>query len=551
MTDTSSALTHPPPFFKYPVLTLKTEQNLFQMIKKRTHITKAIIINLIQDDNPHGLDEEQLFKKLNVFLKNTKFTRHLTVEKLFLSNPHSIEKFLTSLRRFNNLRKLRFRCQNNSLDDRIADYKTLKPFERFKRLETVFLNIFFDPLRQSLYKQFGGLVQVLRTKCLLIKEPLVMATDRHLKKFYKRGRRASGPLHKIFLNNVIPFGVPFKESVPYQFTKEANNLRVICLNFVGMSLSNKCFENLVEVIGGMGHLTSFNLDLSFNNISDLAPLDQLTRVSLTRLYLNLSYCPLNKGSYQKLAGFIASNCQLKMIELTLNSVNITRNQVLQLSNMIVLLNELTDLSISLAETQSIDIRTLWRFFAQLLLSQKLMKLNLNLTQALCGDTSMAVHTTPMKSLCLKSLELNLNENKIKAGEIIQTLNFLKYCPSLESLKLSIDNSKFQGFMGESTWEWLTLLGKLRTLDLSVINTEIPENCFNGLLRIVSRRNIPHLKIDLSDSLYSRSLAKYISEAECWFQNLRTMKLDSRKLEKLLPPKIEDMLLGSFLEYEII
>lgn len=509
---------------KWPVRRLEDAKSIHKAFKNCDRTTRVLSI----------ADNSVLLQKIRKLFQRIKYCGHLKVQKAPLQTPNQIKRFLLEAKRLKTLRGLKLHCSNSNADTRITQYKTLKPLIHFNHLDTITFHVFLVK-NLSLFEKFGSLVQSFRAKNINIKEPLAFMPERYVRRFYSKVKDSGKRLTSLKLSNHAPFTGPFENFTLYKFIETATDLKELHLSFVGISARDHFLTNLINLLTRAKNLSVVSLDLSFNYISDLERLEPLQSLPLEKVELNFSHCPLNQTSFINLANFLYSLPDLKDLKLNLSSLEIDQRSLTLVINAIKSLKMLTSLSLSLNENRCIETSVLHNFFSHLLNNPKLIRINLGLSRALIGGfRSDLPSLSSARKPALKYLALDLSNNKLRDSEMTLITQFCQGYTDLEELKLSLENCRFGENSSETVWGWIASLKRLRSLDISLLFSELSDASLFCLLRALLQMRIENLVLDLTDVVNSKNSAEVLLLALLAMKSLKSFKIHSNQLKQALP-----------------
>ena len=537
MSDQKIHQIHP---IKYPVRRIEDRLGILSTIKNCDRVTSTL--SLSAEPNL-GSDKTTSPKMIARLYKKAKYSRHIKVNRESLSNATQIHGILMQLKRLKSTRGLRIICTNSNADNAIYDITALKPLRYFSRLENVALHIYMNLNIPRILEKFASLVQAFRARNLNIKEPLAFANDRGLRRFYSRLRDSGRRFECLKISNYTPLTGLIEQFSPFKFISDLskwNTLREVHINFVGISIRTSSLKGIVQLLKNFRSLSSLNLNLSFNQISNLNCLDELAVLSLRKLSLNLSNCPLDETSYSHLARLITKSPELISLNLILSSVKACERVVLIITNAIKSLKNLESLTLSLNENRCIEAATLHTFFSNIFSSNKLTKVVLNLSRAFIGGVlGEQFHIMPPKKTSLKTLKLDISNNRLRDSELLLMMRLIKNYSELEDLEFILENSRISNRTAEMLWKWIASYKKLRCLELSLLFCDMDESNLTGLLKDLSQMNISHLGLDVLDVVTSKVFARTILEELLTVNNLESCRFNTGYFYESLPSDFKD------------
>jgi len=512
---------------KRPIYHITNTPTLLKACKYGSRILSSFSFHY---DSSSSSETSETFKKANKFLKRAKYIRTISYSRRPMASLALINSSIKAISKFNNVKHLRLTGHNSKLEDRITHYQTLKPLRKLNRLQSLQFNVYFHPIRRSIYSQFGKLVKALRVKQITIREPFTAVSDRHLRRFYTHNRRTAKYLKSLAFTYFRPFEGSIEGHVLSRFLRKSINLQELYLNLIGVMIENHSFKELVVLIKSLKNLKKLNLDLSFNKVTNMEGLEILNKnEKLQHVHFNFSYCPLSEEGISKLTDFIQENPKLTTLTLLLNSTKITQEQISKLTEAINSLNNLQNISLCFAEAHCIDLRTLNKILKASLTSHNLTKAHFNFSQALrTGLPPMFYNTeeTGLRLPSLKYLELDLSNNSQRDSETTSLLEYLKqWTLNIRELKLKLDSYRLNQKTEESLCKWINLLRNLKYLEISFKDIHVNTLFVEQLLKVLERTGLHELNLEFSDTMAGRELAEFARKnLSSRMKALRTVKI---------------------------
>jgi len=525
---------------KYPTKRIESKRAIFHLIKDHSHITKVTSFNCEMD---RDLDRLQMLNRVIKFCRKAKYIRSFRLSKDPLYTPEDISKLLGALTRLHNIKSLKLLCQNSCMEDRVTKFSTVSWLKYFRRLDSITLNIFFDSTNQKLYKKFGWLLQFLKVKRLIIKEPLTLVSEKQIRHFYSKLNRLGSNLECLKISNCTPFGGPIEKYTPYRFVRNSRNLKELNLNFIGLGLKNECFNRIVASLKSLKQLKALHLNLSFNDIFDITRIEQFKDCNLHKLTLNFSHCPLNQNSISSLIKLISTLKHLLSIKLVMSSINLDERNIDQLFKAIGTQELLEEIGLNLDDNQCLSSHNLSKLFNETLSSKNLKKAEFHLNKAFNSrDLSPDLQPQRNSLLALRTLELDLGYNRITEQNIIYLLDYFKSSINIEELSLSLECMKFKSEETLKTlFEWIKSLKKLLTLELSLASCEIPDFGYENLIDMLVGSKLEYLFLDLTDVIISSTSASLLCGTILGLKSLKCVRIMSSLVYKALPDCYSEML----------
>jgi len=524
---------------KWPICRIEDNQSLLSAIKKCHKITT---ITSLSCNNDSSLDKVAYAKKVPRLFKQLKYSKFLKIFKDPLETPSNLKTVISRIKRLNTIKGLKLVSSNSFENTRVKCFGTLKVLKHFNKLETVVLHIFFVSNKISLFEKFGKLVQGFRAAKLTIKEPLTLIPEVFIRKFYFKVKETSKQLKVLKLSNYTPFAGSIKQFPPYKFLQKASNLSEVNLNFIGITIKNSFLMYLCQLLKNFRYLSNLSLDLSFNQISDLNSLNELKDISLKKLYLNFGHCPLGENCFPQLAGLISSHPELKSLKLLLSSLKMDEKSLLALIEPLRSLKKLEIITLDLEENRCISSTTFQKIFSQVFTSSLIVKVELNLSRAFFGGLSKGLFgLNNQRRSYIKAFSLDISNNKLRENEIVQIIRILRSHTEIEELCLSIENMRLEGQASETIWEWIFSLKKLKSLEMSLIFSQIAETNLFSLTKGLLKMDLEYLSLNLLETISARSSAETLVLAMLSTKCIKALKINTGLLRQNFVCKFREKL----------
>src|SRR4051812_6484059 len=95
---------------------------------------------------------------------------------------------------------------------------------------------------------------------------------------------------------------------------------------------------------------------------------------------------------------------------------------------------------------------LYSFFSNLFMNHHLTKVSLGLSRAFVGGFPEEFSSPiPARKTALKSLDLDLSNNRLRDNEILLIMRFFRQYTEIEELKLSLENCKLGDKSLDAIW----------------------------------------------------------------------------------------------------